>query len=119
MKNETLEPVSGGYKSSKIQDMWRRGWESTEEDGAKSALEQFYNEWVKRQRDVLCRKIRQAGHTHTPCVYALHSPSLNKVTHHSFPVVKGELDSGRLSVRGKGGRDRERREGKRRAFYDT
>lgn len=56
---------------------------------------------------------------HTPCMYALHSPSLKKVTHRSFPVVKGELDSGRVSVRGKGGRDRERREGKRRAFYDT
>lgn len=94
--------------------MWRTGWESTEDDGAKSALEQFYNEWVKRQRDVLCHKSRQVGRTHTQCMYAVHSPSLNKVTHHSFPVVKGELDSGRVTARGKGGRD-----GKRRAFYDT
>lgn len=66
IKHETLEPVSIWCKSSKIQDIGGRGWESTEEDGANAVLEQFYNGLVKRQRDVLCCKSGVAGPTHNP-----------------------------------------------------
>lgn len=41
--------------------------ESTEEDGVNSVVEQFYNELVKRQRDVLCCKSGMAGPTQPHC----------------------------------------------------
>lgn len=53
-----------------MQEMGRRGWESTEEgkhreNGGKSALERFCSEWMKKQIDALYSKNRQAGPTQT------------------------------------------------------
>lgn len=91
--------------------------ESTEEDGVNSVVEQFYNELVKRQRDVLCCKSGVAGPTqpHCACMPSIAHPLAKQC----ISPFQWRRESWRLGEPARE-KDRSKREGKRkRPFYDT